>query len=254
MTLDVEAFCRDGFAVLEGGVEGDLVERSRQAVWALLAEEGVDPDDRSTWTQPVVRVRCQDDALVAAERAPALTEAYDLLVGEGRWMPPGSRGDVVPVRFPSEGPPPDTGWHVEGNWMGAEEYHTDLWSTGRGLFAMILLTDTGLEDSPMGMLPGSHLAVPAVLAPCGAEGMGGNALVAKLDPSVLTRRAAYAVGRAGDVYVCHPFLVHTSTWPHRGEGPRISVVVKLEMEGGFALDGSDQAPVARTIAAGLTRA
>ena len=25
---------------------------------------------------------------------------------------------------------------------------------------------------------------------------------------------------AGDVYLCHPFLVHAATWPHTGTTPR----------------------------------
>jgi hypothetical protein len=58
---------------------------------------------------------------------------------------------------------------------------------------------------------------------------------------------AFATGRAGDAYVCHPFLVDTATWPHRGD----LVVVKLEIDGGFALDGSDNSPFARSIVTGL---
>ena len=27
-------------------------------------------------------------------------------------------------------------------------------------------------------------------------------------------------GRAGDVFLCHPFLLHRATWPHRGHRPR----------------------------------
>ena len=105
----------------------------------------------------------------------------------------------------------------------------------------------------MGMVPESHLAVPAVLEPHGEAGLGGAAIVAALDPAIMSRPAAFATGQAGDVYLCHPFLVHTATWPHRGTEPRMAAVVKLEMSGGFALDGSDDSPVARTIVAGLNR-
>ena len=192
--------------------------------------------------------------MIIAVRSPALAESYDLLVGGGRWQPPGGEGDVVPVRFPSEIPPVDVGWHVEGNWKGPAEFHTDVHSTGRGLFVMLLLSDTGIDDAPMGLMPGSHLAVPGVLAALGEAGLGGSAIVAALDPAVMCRRPAFATGRAGDAYLCHPFLVHTATWPHRGASPRISAVVKLEMSGGFALDGSDPSPVAAAIVSGLVPA
>jgi hypothetical protein len=38
-------------------------------------------------------------------------------------------------------------------------------------------------------------------------------------PASEHRRVAYATGRAGDVYLCHPFLVHAAQ-PHRGTRPR----------------------------------
>ncbi|HXY90916.1 MAG TPA: phytanoyl-CoA dioxygenase [Acidimicrobiia bacterium] len=252
MPIDLDRFCRDGFARVDGAITEGAVQAARRAVWRSLEAQGIAPDDRSTWTQPVVRVRCPDESLVAAPRATALADAYDALVGPGRWLPPGNAGDVVPVRFPSEERPVDVAWHVEGNWKGTTEYHTDLWSTGRGLFALLLLSNTGLDDAPMAMVPGSHRYVPSVLEPYGSDGLGGAAIVAALDPAVLCRRVEFATGEAGDVYLCHPFLVHTATWPHRGTHPRIAVVAKLEIFGGYALDGSDPSPIASTIAAGTT--
>src|SRR5262245_38667689 len=134
---------------------------------------------------------------------------------------------------------------------GPAEFHTNLWSTGRGLFVLVLLTDTGLDDAPMAMVPGSHRFVSRVLEPLGPDGLGGRAIVAALDPAIMCRRIAFATGQAGDAYLCHPFLVHTATWPHRGDEPRLTLVVKLEISGGFALDGTDTSPVARIVAASI---
>ena len=53
-----------------------------------------------------------------------------------------------------------------------------------------------------------------------------------------------ATGRAGDVYLCHPFIVHTATWPHRGTVPRMMARPAVAIPDGFALDGSDISPVA----------
>jgi len=88
----------------------------------------------------------------------------------------------------------------------------------------------------------------------GESGMPGGDVPARLQPSVLCRRAAEATGRAGDVYLCHPFIVHTATWPHRGTSPPMMAQPGIEVPGGFALDGSDRSPVARTIVEGLARA
>ena len=77
---------------------------------------------------------------------------------------------------------------------------------------------------------------------------------ARMQPSVLCRRAAEATGRAGDVYLCHPFIVHTATWPHRGAAPRMTAQPAVAVPDGFAVDGSDPSPVAQAIAAGLVPA
>ena len=64
-------------------------------------------------------------------------------------------------------------------------------------------------------------------------------------PSVLSRRTAHATGRAGDVYLCHPFIVHTATWPHRGGMPRMIAQPAVHVRDGFALDGTDPPPSLR---------
>ena len=82
--------------------------------------------------------------------------AYDELIGAGRWTRRAGVGGTVPVRFPSEEYPGEVGYHIAG----------------------------------------SHLFVPPVLAPAGESGMPGGDVPARLQPSVLCRRAAEATGRA----------------------------------------------------------
>jgi len=43
----------------------------------------------------------------------------------------------------------------------------------------------------------------------------GDRVVSHL-PQLHDRPLAWATGHAGDVYLCHPFIVHAATWPHRG--------------------------------------
>jgi hypothetical protein len=46
--------------------------------------------------------------------------------------------------------------------------------------------------------------------------------------------------------------VHTATWPHQGNGPRIIAQPAVNSPGpGFVLDGSDPSPVAQAIVKGL---
>ena len=56
---------------------------------------------------------------------------------------------------------------------------------------------------------GSHLAVPQFLAPYGEAGTDSDADFWR--PSTLCMTAAHATGKAGDVFLCHPFMVHTAT-------------------------------------------
>jgi hypothetical protein len=69
----------------------------------------------------------------------------------------------------------------------------------------------------------------------------------------LCRRAAEATGRAGDVYLCHPFIVHRDL-AAPGHLAAMMAQPGVEVPGGFALDGSDPSPVARAIVDGLARA
>ncbi|MFI9361967.1 phytanoyl-CoA dioxygenase [Kitasatospora sp. NPDC053057] len=190
------------------------------------------------------------EPFAVAAASPKLGAAHDRLIGEGRWTRRPTVGGEVPVRFPSEDWP-GTGYHVEGNWWGGEDYWTDVRSRGRGLTAFFLFSDVGPEDAPTRLLVGSHLFVPPVLARAGEAGMSGCAVVEALRPSVLHRQVVHVTGRAGDVYLCHPFMVHTATWPHRGVTPRMMAQPGVEVVDGFAVDGSDPSPVAQAIVEGL---
>ncbi|HET7016033.1 MAG TPA: phytanoyl-CoA dioxygenase family protein [Streptosporangiaceae bacterium] len=122
-------------------------------------------------------------------------------------------------------------------------------SRGRGLLALFLFTDVGPDDAPTRLVSGSHQYVPEFLAAYGEKGTGSDAEFWR--PSVLCRPVAHATGQAGDVFLCHPFIVHTATWPHNGAGPRMIAQPAVHVADGFALDGSDPSPVAQAIVAGL---
>jgi hypothetical protein len=249
--VDVEGFVRDGYVVVRGAFDADTAAACRAGIWRALAAEGVTPD-RGTWTRPCVRVECPEGGPFAeAGASPALAAAYDALIGPGRWVPRAGIGGSVPVRFPSEEYPGDVGYHIEGNVWRDGEYWTDLSSRGRGLLALFLFTDVGPADAPTRLVLGSHRYAAAVLARAGAAGLPGGEVAARLRPSVLCRTTVDAVGRAGDVVLCHPFMVHTATWPHRGAGPRMLAQPAVAGPDGFAVDGSDPSPVARAIVAGL---
>ena len=68
------------------------------------------------------------------------------------------------------------------------------------------------------------------------------------------RPTALATGRAGDVFLCHPFLVHRATWPHRGVGPRMVAQPAVAIQEPFELRETAAVwPVERAILHALAR-
>ncbi|GAL86145.1 hypothetical protein MYP_3374 [Sporocytophaga myxococcoides] len=62
----------------------------------------------------------------------------------------------------------------------------------------------------------------------------------------------YATGKAGTVYLCHPFLVH-SAQVHRGSTPKFMAQPPLLLKGELSISGSDTgyAPVKQAIRLGI---
>jgi hypothetical protein len=248
--VDVDGFVRDGYVAVRDAFDEATAAACQEMIWAALHEQGIREDDPAAWP-PLARIDClHGGPLAAAATAPALTAAYDELIGPGRWTPQVHAGGAVAVRFPSEGRA-DCGYHIEGSYDGPGGYWVNVRSLARGLLALLLFSDVGPDDAPTRLVCGSHLYVPEFLAPYGEAGTCADAAFWR--PSVLCRPVAHAAGRAGDAFLCHPFLVHTATWPHRGRSPRMIAQPAVHVRDGFALDGSDPSPVARAIVAGLSR-
>jgi hypothetical protein len=249
--VDLDGFARDGYVAVRGAVDADTAAAGRELIWASLAERGIRRDDPGRWPSHLDITDLGGEAFTAAATAPALTAAYDELIGPGRWMIDGSIGSAVVVRFPREHDRGNAGYHIEGSYAGPDggTGWVNIRSRARGLLALFLFTDVGAVDAPTRLMCGSHLYVPRFLAPYGEAGTDSGAVFWR--ESVLCLTAAHAAGQAGDVFLCHPFIVHTATWPHRGTGPRMIAQPAVNAPGGFVLDGSDPSPVARAIVAGL---
>ena len=245
---DLDAFVRDGYVAVRGAFDAETAAACRRLIWESLADDEIRKNDPATWPSLVTMDCLEGEPFEAAGTAPALTAAYDELIGPGRWTPPVSVGDAVVVRFPSEDRA-NAGYHIEGSYSGPGGYWVNVRSRARGLLALFLFSDTGPDDAPTRLVCGSHLYVPRFLAPYGEAGTCADADLWR--PSVLCRPIAHATGKAGDVYLCHPFIVHTATWPHRGATPRMIAQPAVHVPDGFALDGSDPSPVAQAIMTGL---
>lgn len=231
-----DEFVDYGFIAIRGAVPDAVVRDCVAEIETQVHAAGVDLRDPSTWSRPVVRIVCPGGpAFAAAGTSPALHEAYDALLGPGRWVERAGVGGTVPVRFPSDTNPGDAGWHIDGSYDVGDQYWVNVRSRGRGLLALFLFSDVGEDDAPTEILVGSHHDVPRVAARYGEEGAFFGTITAELPDSTFARPRVHATGRAGDVYLCHPFLVHRATWPHRGTRPRIIAQPGVEIREPFAL-------------------
>jgi hypothetical protein len=253
MATFIDDFCADGFIVVRDAVAPDVVRACVKTIEDELRAQSVDPHDPATWMAPVVRLPCPDGAaFAAAGTSPALWKMYDALLGPGRWVQRQGVGGTIPVRFPSTEDPGDAGWHIDGSYDVDGKWWVNVRSRYRGLLALFLFTDVGEEDAPTEIIVGSHLDIPRILAPYGDRGLFFGDVAEAIPPSTFQRPRAIATGHAGDVYICHPFIVHRATWPHRGLGARVMAQPEIAHHQPFALTGdSDVCPVERAILLGL---
>jgi hypothetical protein len=249
----VHHFVADGYVAVRGAVAPDVVRACVEEIGSEVRSRGVDLNDPATWTEPVVRINCPEGpAFAAAGTSPALWRMYDALLGPERWIRREGVGGTVPVRFPSTEDPGDAGWHIDGSYAVDGQWWANVHSRGRGLLALFLFSDVGDDDAPTEILAGSHLDVPRVLLPHGERGVSIGEALMELPDSTFERPRVHATGRAGDVFLCHPFLVHRATWPHRGTRPRILAQPEIGIHEPFALrDGDGVSPVERAILNGL---
>lgn len=220
--LSPEAFLENGFVVIRGAIAPSVLRECIEIIESELRRHDVDPHDPETWTKAVVRFNCPEGPPFArAGTSPALWEMYDALLGSGRWVPRQGVGGTLPVRFPSTQDPGDAGWHIDGSYDVGGQYWVNVHSRERGLLALFLFSDVSERDAPTEIIIGSHRDVPRVLAPFGERGVWFASVVGALPASTFERPRTFATGQAGDVFLCHPFMVHRATWPHLGSRPRI---------------------------------
>lgn len=244
-------FLRDGFVRIPGAVPDPTARACADLLWR---ETGCDPRDPATWTRPVHWVGdMAQPPFDEAANTPALHAAFDRLAGAGRWVPRRSLGSF-PLRFPHEQEPDDAGWHIEASYQlpGEQQYFTNAWSKGRLLLMLFLFTDVGEQDAPTRIRVGSHLDVPPVLVPYGERGASIFTFAREVDEATAHRPQALATGRAGDVFLCHPFLVHAAQ-PHHGARPRFMAQPPLHPVADPVVEREDGAysPVERAIRRGL---
>lgn len=249
----IEQFIHDGYVRVDNAFSIEDAQAARAILWRDLPCR---PDDPATWTQPVIRLGMYaQEPFIRVANTDVLHQAFDQLVGEGRWIPCRSMG-TFPVRFPSANDPGDTGWHVDASFPGTDptnyfDWRINVRSKGRGLLMLFLFSDISEADAPTQIRVGSHRDVAQLLYPAGGQGLSFMELAGRLS-ELPTHDEALATGRAGTVYLCHPFLIHAAQ-PHRGTEPRFLAQPPLLLRQELTIDDACSAytPVEEAIQLGL---
>jgi hypothetical protein len=130
--------------------------------------------------------------------------------------------------------------------MNYFEWRVNIKSKGRALLMLVLYSDVEENDAPTVAYNKSHIDVAKILSTHGDEGLSFIELASRLNDLSLNEKT-FATGKAGTIYLCHPFLVH-SAQSHKGRNPRFMAQPPLLLKSELRIEGSGNfAPVERAI-------
>jgi hypothetical protein len=216
---DVDHFIDHGFVVVK-----DCIDRAVMKEWVDRSwiRNGYDPLDPRTWKEGKVHMPNREFSRVCDIAPRALAAMRDLVGGvervadDLRW----ADGFIANYRLGDDQPwlPPSpevAGWHKDGDFF----LHF-LDSPEQGLLSIVLWDDVVPRGGGTFIACDSVDVVARYLAahPEGVEPMG-------FPFGELIRQCTdfrEATGRAGDVYLMHPFMMHTSSQNHSGRARLIT--------------------------------
>lgn len=201
----IAAFVRDGFVLLPKAFSEDTARRCRELIWRRLEQDGITKDPQ-TWVErhsiPELYT-AEDDPVWGDVVTPRLRKALDQVCGARRWEDFGLGWWMI--TFPGQSEPPWGAagkWHVDG---AAYQHHLD--SKESGLLTIFLFSDIGPGEGGTAVSVGSHKWVARLLEKNEPRGMKGGAV--SYHARQFSREKVVEVnGKAGDVMLVHPFLLH----------------------------------------------
>ena len=204
---DIAHFIRHGFTVVRGAIDRDFCAERVRAGWERT---GYDPADRSTWTRDRLHLSSKQSWSVA-EVAPRAWEAIGQLCGGAERIHAPTWSDAFIINFHIGGDQPwadpgpaATGWHKDGDFF----LHF-LDSPEQALLTIVIWQDVATRGGATFIAADSIAPVARHLA-AHPEGVGPNGLPTQ-DIINGCRDFREAEGKAGDVYLLHPYMLHASS-------------------------------------------
>lgn len=212
---EIDRFVTDGYVTVKGALSRDFCKAVTDRAWKRL---NYDPNDPATWAQPHVHLP-RSTTWRVADVAPRAWEAITQLVGGEERVRDDHRiwddSLIVNLRRDADKPwtPPSRttpGWHKDGDW-----FKPFLDSPEITILCLVLWSDVLPKSGGTFFVPGCVGPVARYLLkhPEGTRcGDFGDALQ-------FCDRFAEATGEAGDVILCHGYMIHASS-PNPSGRPR----------------------------------
>ena len=250
---EIDQFILQGFIRIDNAFSTEVADAAVAILWNDLPCDRLNP---SSWNQPVIRLGMYTQPpFIESVNTKQLNLIFNQLIGKDNWLPCKSVG-TFPVRFPSAQQPNDTGKHVDASFAGSVpsnyfEWRVNVKSKGRALLMLVLYSDVSEKDAPTIIYEGSHVDVAKLLSKENDLGLSFMELAAKLD-CLPKRKQVFATGKAGTIYLCHPFLVH-SAQAHHGVNPKFMAQPALLLKNELTISNSvlGYSPVEQAIRLGL---
>ncbi|MEV6266245.1 phytanoyl-CoA dioxygenase family protein [Kribbella sp. NPDC051936] len=228
-----DVFERDGIVKIPSAFTSDEAAAMRDVLWSELSERhGMDRDDRATWTplRPTGLKTAKSSRAALAVLGPRVRSALDGLLGE--WTQPKHAGQVLVTM------PEGVSWSVPHR-----QWHTDVGfetpTEAVKIWALLGDLEPGGGGTPQ--VAGSHRIIERFLTttderefkavrdqvlrsdPWLRNLTSEQRTVDPLEPTEiegLPARVVELTGQAGDVYLTHPWILH-SIAPNAGDVPRM---------------------------------
>ena len=206
-SAQIEQFLARGFLKIEGAVARDVALEWGARGWNRI---GADADDVATWTRERHHLPYENRFSVR-EHAPAAYEAAAQLAGADWNCPDWDWGDAFIFNLGDKSGAPwqapadlERGWHSDGDFF---QHYLD--SPEQALLTIVLWTDvkpyggaTYLACDSVGVMARYLAAHPEGVAPNGFP---------FLELKNQCHDFEEATGRAGDVFLMHPLLLHSAS-------------------------------------------
>jgi hypothetical protein len=247
---DIEHFLAYGFIQLTNCFDtspGSLAHRWAQESWL---RNGIDPNNRSTWPNDKIHMPGSETRLVREFSPKAFAAMCELCGGPEQVDPEQTwtNGFIANYGLGRDkewlAPGPDVpGWHVDGSWF----LHF-LDSPEQGLLVVVLFSDIHSQGGGTFIACDSIPLVARFLAehPEGVDPYG----FPNVDLIRQCRDFRETTGKAGDVFLLHPFTLHTSSFNHRPEARLMinpSGILRTPMRYDRRDDGSAYAPMEQVV-------